>query len=49
MSEPPGSQPAGVPGNDLAERLSQLSSRLLADAEAVDASDIIPAEHLQAC
>ena len=48
MSEPPRRQPAAVPGNDLAERLSQLSSLLLADAEAVDASDIIPAEHLHA-
>jgi alkylation response protein AidB-like acyl-CoA dehydrogenase len=48
MSEPPGHPKAAVPGDDLAERLSRLSSLLLADAEAVDASDAIPAEHLNA-
>jgi alkylation response protein AidB-like acyl-CoA dehydrogenase len=48
MSEPPGHPAAVVPGDDLTERLSRLSSLLLADAEAVDAADAIPAEHLHA-
>ncbi|HUC14214.1 MAG TPA: acyl-CoA dehydrogenase family protein [Acidimicrobiales bacterium] len=48
MSEPRGHPAAAVPGDDLAQRLSRLSSRLLADAEAVDASENIPAEHLHA-
>jgi alkylation response protein AidB-like acyl-CoA dehydrogenase len=46
VSEPPGI-PAAVTG-DLAERLSPLCDMLLGDAEAVDASDAIPAEHLDA-
>jgi alkylation response protein AidB-like acyl-CoA dehydrogenase len=48
MSEPSGHREAPEPGDDLAERLSRLSSLLLADAEAVDASGNIPAEHLHA-
>ena len=48
MSEPRGHPAAAVPGDDLARRLSRLSSRLLADAEAVDTSENIPAEHLHA-
>jgi len=48
MSEPSGHPGAAVPTDDLAEHVSRLSSLLLADAEAVDASGNIPAEHLHA-
>jgi alkylation response protein AidB-like acyl-CoA dehydrogenase len=48
MTEPPMHPPSAVPGDDLAKRLAPLSSLLLAGAEAVDASDAIPAEHLHA-
>jgi alkylation response protein AidB-like acyl-CoA dehydrogenase len=48
MSERPGHPAAAVPGDDLAERLARLSSLLLSDADAVDASENIPPEHLHA-
>jgi len=48
MSEPSGHPVVAVSGDDLGERLSRLSSLFLADAETVDASETIPAEHLDA-
>lgn len=48
MSEPPG-PPAPAPSSeDLASRLSRLSSQFFADAEMVDASESIPEDHLEA-
>jgi len=48
LSAAPGHRAAAETGDDLAKRLAALSSLLLGDAEAVDASETIPAEHLQA-
>jgi alkylation response protein AidB-like acyl-CoA dehydrogenase len=48
MSGPSGHLAAAVADDDLSERLSRLSSLLLADADAVDASETIPDEHLRA-